>query len=224
MSSYSRSNILILFLCATAMTSVCTSMMQAASIKGIVRYPDGQPAKDFQILIAPASQTASAQVRTQTDSDGIYGTDGLSPGLYAVYPFDQSADYPLRNNMFLSNNPDRVLVSTDTEATLDIILPKPAAMLHGRVIDGVNILTDSQIVLCHQYEPWRSATIRTDSQGKFTYIVPSDELLSISVFAPSKTPVTRSGLSLKPEEVREVQVDVAERKVDDTKTTCKPFK
>jgi hypothetical protein len=196
---------------------------EANTISGYVKFPDGKPGKNFQVFIMPASMTASPQVRTLADEFGHFYVSGINPGQYAIYPFEESTQYPLRNDMFLSKNPDRATVAGTADVVIDLILPKPAAVINGIITSNKVPLANTQVVLCHSDETWRSATINTDTDGRFSYIVPSEESLSITLPNTTKGSVTVSGFSLTPDENRNIEIDVSDRPGGKPAAACKPF-
>jgi hypothetical protein len=73
---------------------------------------------------------------------------------------------------------------------------------------------------------WRSATIPTEDDGTFFYIVPSDEAITIVARAPGIGQVIASGIIFHPDEDKKITFKIikgAKASVKDT-DICIPFK
>src|ERR1700691_3186114 len=110
--------------------------VQRCTLEGVVRLPNGQAMSGMTVLVMPASNSASPKSRTMTDDAGKYTIEGLKPGDYAIYPFNETTQYPLRADMFLSKSPDRITVNnSQTTVNKDLVLPSEAATVHGNVLN-----------------------------------------------------------------------------------------
>jgi hypothetical protein len=182
----------------------------------------------MSIIVLAASNSATPKSRTMTDDEGKYTIEGLTPGEYAIYPFNETTQYPLRADMFLSKSPDRITVNnSQTTVNKDLVLPSEAATVHGNVLNDAGApLPNAEVILCHTDEVWRSATIPTEDDGTFFYIVPSDEAITIVARAPGIGQVIASGIIFHPDEDKKLTFKIikgAKASVKDT-DICIPFK
>src|ERR1700680_2439299 len=136
MSIRTRAIVLLIFASsAYQMAPLRSQNVQRCTLEGVVRLPNGQAMPGMAVLVLPASNSASPKSRTRTDDAGKYTIEGLTPGEYAIFPFNETTQYPLRANMFLSKSPDRITVkNSQTTVHKDLVLPSEAATVHGNVL------------------------------------------------------------------------------------------
>ncbi len=223
----SKSALLVyLFTCITT-RAYAQSFDQYEQIQGNIRFQNGEPAA--QIMIELEQVNSVAHWHTITDADGHYVISHLTHGEYVIYPYGKYEEYPARDNMFLSKNPDRVLLLLDdSQVTANLTMAPKAAILSGSVVDAKGFsIPGAQVVLCHADEVDRSAEIHSDPQGRFRYIIPSGENLSVYVYSQGYAALQKTGIQLSPGEAREITFQLSEGKKgpDEIKgEQCKPFR
>lgn len=195
------------------------------TLRGQVFLPeDREPAANFVVELVPVTVGASPGVRVKTDADGSFSVPGLLNGIYAIYPYALEGLYPRRASTFMSSSAEHVVVSgRDPVIEKNLLLPKPAATIEAVVVKGALPAPLERVILCHTDQPTRSATIQTDAQGHFRYVVPAEEQLSILVGAAGTQGNQVSNLLLKPEESRSLKIDLNAKAASGSGPPCMPF-
>jgi hypothetical protein len=202
--------------------------IDAGNISGTITFSDGHIAPNVQLMILVNDTNYTG--RTMTDGQGHYGIDHVPFGDVVLYPYNSYQLYPLRANMFLEKNPDRLrLTKEHPNATKDLVMASQAGVIFGTVvsIDGL-LVSGTQVVLCHSDEVWRSAEIHSDDNGHFRYIVPSGEAISVYTRSGSNRPSQQENIVLNPGETRNmsfVTIAGSEKGVVRFEgEACKPFR
>jgi hypothetical protein len=177
----------------------------AGTIEGSISFTGGEIAANIQLLVLAPEK--NYRRFTRADDQGHYKVDNLPLGNVVLYPYNSSDLYPLRGNMFLSKNPDRIeLTKEHPNATKNIIVPPKAGIIEGTVLSNAGLrIPDAQVVLCHSAEPGRSAEIHSDDTGHFRYIVPSGEGISVYTRSGGNRPSQQANIILQPGEKRNMQ-------------------
>lgn len=174
-------------------------------IEGNISFTDGEVAVNIQLFILAPEKNYRRYARA--DEQGHYSIDSLPLGNVVIYPYDSSDLYPLRGDMFLSKNPDRVeLTKEHPSATKNVVVPPKAGIIEGTVLSKSGLrIGGAQVVLCHSEEPGRSAEIHSDDNGRFRYIVPSGEAISVYTRSGGNRPSQQANIILLPGETRNMK-------------------
>jgi hypothetical protein len=218
--------------CALSISTLASSQndggqLAAGKIEGKISFSDGEVAANIQLFVTTRN---NYQVTTRADDQGHYIVDSVPIGDVFLYPYDLSKLYPLRADMFLLKNPDRIeLTKEHPTATKDIIVPPKAGIIEGTVVsDGGVPIGGVQIVLCHSEEVWRSAEIHSEDNGHFRYIVPSGEPISVYTRRGDDKPSQQANIILQPGGTRSMKFVTAtnaeESDVRFEGEACKPFR
>lgn len=127
------------------------------TLQGQVTTRTGDPAQSFLVYLLPNSQDNSPSSPTatvKTDSEGRYLFRNLLLGQYVLYPYDNSDAFPMRGDMFLLKNPDRVTLKDDElDVVRNLVLPAETGTVRGNVTDEHgNPIQKATVVLCHSDE------------------------------------------------------------------------
>lgn len=217
----------LLFLCLVEPRLANTGQQDdvvTGSIKGTVFTHSGSPALNISVLIEGVYPPATLRTLITTDEHGTYHADKLMLGQYVLYPYGEYPGFIIRHNMFLDASPVRVTISkAEPEVSKNLILPLEAAVIHGQIANHLGMsITGSKVVICHASEVTRSAQIVADDTGRFSYIVPSDERLSVLIVTPSGARMQQTDISLKPGENREMVFNI-DRTSKIAGAACVPF-
>ena len=213
---------LIVLLCLLAMQD--TQKHAMCTVEGEIFTADGRAAPNMILFVQGIFPPATLRTEVRSDANGHYRTPELQPGQYVLYPYNNSDQYPIRNNMFLSDTPDRMILKSGDHITKDLVLPPEASVIAGTAVnsDGVP-LRRVAVVLCHADAVKRSAEISTSDAGTFTYIVPSGEPLSVLIQQPSGLALQQTNIVLHPNERREMRF-VLGRRSEVHGARCIPFR
>ncbi len=213
----------ICLLCLLAMQDTQTKPAMC-TVEGQIFTADGRPAPNMNLSIQGIFPPATLRTEVRSDAEGHYRVPGLEPGQYVLYPYNNSDQYPLRNNMFLSASPERMILKSGEHAKKDLVLPREAGVIAGTVVSSDGLpLRNVAVVLCHADAAKRSAEIHTSDAGNFTYIVPSGEPLSVLIQQPSGLISQETNIILKPNERREMKFVLGQRP-DVHGARCVPFR
>ena len=139
----------ICLLCLLAMQDT-TAKPAMSTIDGTILTADGKPAPNMILLVQGIFPPATLRTEVRSDADGHYRVPELEPGLYALYPYDNSDQYRLRNNMFLSASPERIILKSGEHLRKDLVLPPEAGVIAGTVVSSDGLpLRNVAVVLCH---------------------------------------------------------------------------
>ena len=195
----------------------------ATVVQGRVTYQDGKPAQDFDIRMLPATPDATSVAHTRTDQTGHYELVGIKPGIYAIYAYNNSFQFPFRGDMFLTVNPDRVEVGKVQSVTFDLSLPKAAAVVNARMTRNGVPISKAVVILCHDEDLERSASVTTDEDRRFLYVVPSEEPLRLTIITNDKS-FSIHLAKLQPDERRDIKFKTEETNTQNGVAPCKPFR
>ena len=213
----------ILLLCLLAMQNT-QAKPATSTVEGGIFTADGKPAPNMILLVQGVFPPATQRTVVRSDAEGHYRVPELEPGQYVLYPYNDSDQYPLRNGMFLSASPERIVLKSGEHLRKDLVLPPEAGVIAGTAVssDG-QPLRNVTVVLCHADAAKRSAEIHTSDTGTFTYIVPSGEPLSVLIQQPSGLALQQTNIVLHPNERREMKF-VLGRRSDVHGARCIPFR
>ena len=194
------------------------------TVEGKIVTADGRPVANMNLLIQGIYPPATLRTEVRSDAEGHYRVPELEPGQYVLYPYDNSDQYPMRNNMFLSDSPERVIMKSGEHLRKDLVLPPAAGVIAGTAVSSDGLpLRNVAVVLCHADAAKRSAEIHTSDTGTFTYIVPSGESLSVLIQELSGLALQETNIVLKPSERREMKFVLGQRS-DIHGARCIPFR
>ena len=186
----------------------CAQGTASIAVRGTLTDWYGHPAPRFQILVLPTSMSSSPQQHVFTSEQGEFEFENLAPGSYAIYPYDNSLQYPLRADLFMSDKPDRFkLEKQGQNIFLNLHLPPPAAVLRLVLMAKGEPLTQTDVVLCHESERTRSAEVHTDDQGKLLYALPARESIYVTVKTPFGS-FNSEPIALLPGEAKMLRSDI----------------
>ena len=213
----------ICLLCLLAMQDKQTKPA-TCSVEGKIVTADGKPAPNMILWVQGVFPPATLMTEVRDDAEGHYRVPELQPGQYVLYPYDDSDQYPLRNNMFLSASPERMILKSGEHLRKDLVLPPAAGVIEGTTVSSNGLpLSRMDVVLCHADDAKRSAEIHTSDTGTFRYIVPSGEPLSVLIQQPSGIALQETNIVLKPGERREMKFVLGQRS-DVHGVRCIPFR
>jgi hypothetical protein len=196
-------------------------------VQGNILFSDGTIAANIQMFVEVPD--VNYQIRARADEQGHYRVDDLPLGNVYLYPYNTSALYPVRSDMFFSKNPDSVQITRQRPSvTKNLIVPAKAGIIEGTVVSYSGIpISGAHVVLCHSEEVWRSAEIHSDDNGHFRYIVPTGEAISVYTRSGDNRPSQQADIVLSPGETRNMKFQTAasfENADHFEGEACKPFR
>lgn len=220
----SHSMIKTVFLLGLFLMQNTTAKPVIGTLEGEIFTADGKPAPNMILFVQGVFPPATLKTEVQSDAEGHYRVSELEPGQYVLYPYNNSDQYPIRNNMFLSNSPERINLKSGEHLRKDLVLPPAAGVIEGTTVSSNGLpLSRVDLVLCHADDAKRSAEIHTSDTGTFRYIVPSGERLSVLIEQPSGIALQETNIVLKPGERREIKFVLRQRS-DIHGARCIPFR
>jgi len=88
------SKIIFIIIAMTPIYSSGVSSMQSGSIKGIIVDDKGNPIANASVYAVHNEDFRLRGISTIADSDGIFTMQGVPPGQYTIYAYNEDAGYP----------------------------------------------------------------------------------------------------------------------------------